>query len=261
VKLFEINAELPDRHNQILMVLGLVVVCLIWGVTSAVAHTSVYPTPWAVLAALPDLHFNDALVRNLCYSIKLNLLGYLEAVIVALPIGFIIGLFPLFHSMFNKPVDALRFIPLTALTGMFIVWFGIEDIMKVHFLAFGIVVYLLPVVVQRIRDVNPVYHQTVKTLGANRWQTIKSVYIPDVLSKVSVDIRVLVAISWTYIIVAEMVNNSAGIGGLTYICARQSRIDKVFALLLIIVVAGFLQDLALRKLDQWLFPYKYATKK
>lgn len=261
MKLFEINAELPRQQDQALVGAGVACLLVVWGITAIVAHTSMYPTPWAVALALPDLHFNDALIRNLAYSIKLNLWGYLEAIVVSLPLGFVIGLFPVFRSMFNKPVDALRFVPLTALTGMFIVWFGIEDRMKVHFLAFGIIVYLLPVVVQRIREVLPVYHQTVKTLGASRWQTIKSVYIPDVTAKVSADIRVLVAISWTYIIVAEMVNNSAGVGGLTYICARQSRIDKVFALLLVIVAVGFLQDLALRKLDELLFPYKQQSKK
>ena len=132
--------------------------------------------------------------------------------------------------------------------------------MKIHFLAFGIVVYLLPVVVQRIREVPLVYHQTVKTLGASRWQTIRSVFIPDVMSKISVDIRVLVAISWTYIIVAELVNKSGGVGALAYTAARQSRIDKVFAILVVIVIVGFLQDLLLQKLERVLFPYKFLGK-
>lgn len=255
--LFEINGHLSERQERIFVLSGIAFLLFVWSAITILFPTPVFPTPWKVLFSFKELHFEDALVRNLFYSIKLNLLGYFEAIIIAIPLGFIIGLFPVFQSLFNKPVDALRFIPLTAVTGLFIVWFGIEDAMKVHFLAFGIVVYLLPVVAQRIREVLPVYQQTVKTLGASRLQMVKSVFIPDVMSKISVDIRVLVAISWTYIIVAELVNKSGGVGALAYTAARQSRIDKVFAILVVIIIVGFLQDLLLQKLDRLLFPYKY----
>jgi NitT/TauT family transport system permease protein len=111
-------------------------------------------------------------------------------------------------------------------------WFGIETNMKVQFLAFGIMVYLLPVVVQRIADVDEIYLQTAYTLGANKWQIFKSVYWPFVTSKIFDDIRVLTAISWTYIIVAELVNKTGGVGALIFTAAPRSRLDKVFAVLL-----------------------------
>ena len=86
---------------------------------------------------------------------------------------------------------------------------------------------------------------------------MKQVFIPAVLSRVSDDVRVLVAISWTNIIVAELVNaNSGGIGALAFKSARQSSIDKVFALLLVIIIIGFIQDKLFLLLDRILFPYK-----
>ena len=154
----------------------------------------------------------------------------------------------------------MRYIPLTATTGLFIAWYGIYTNMKVQFLAFGIIVYLLPVVIQRVDEVEDVYVDTVYTLGATKWQTVKSVFIPAVLSKISDDIRVLVAISWTYIIVAELVNKQGGIGDMIYTSARQSRIDKVFALLLLIIVIGFVQDKIFVFLDKILFPHKETSK-
>ena len=255
--LFEIRGEFSDKQTQLFSVIGVAFLLLMWQAITTIVASPNTPTPLKVLTSFKELHFEDALVRNLGYSIKLNLLGYFKAILFAVPVGFLIGLFPITKALFNKPIDALRFIPLTAVTGLFIVWFGIENTMKVNFLAFGIIVYLLPIVIQRIGEVEPVYHQTVKTLGATRWQTIRSVYIPAVLAKVFDDIRVLVAISWTYIIVAELINKSGGIGALAYTSARQSRIDKVFAVLLVIVVVGFLQDLLMKKIDKLVFPYKY----
>ncbi len=222
---------------------------------------SLLPSPVEVVTSLGELYTQNNLLSNLLYSLYLNLAGYLLAVLIAIPIGFLIGLFPLFKALFSRNVDALRFVPLTAVTGLFIAWFGLGSSMKVAFLAFGIIVYLLPVVVQRVLEVEDVYVQTAYTLGATKWQRIKSVFIPAVLSRVSDDIRVLVAISWTYIIVTEVVNaNSGGIGALAFKMARQSQIDKVFAILLVIIIVGFLQDLLYKLIDRLLFDFKYQTK-
>ena len=259
-KLFELRGELNKRTITIIEFSGVAFLLFIWELITyfQLISPSLLPPPLKVIASFKELHFHDYLVRNLGYSFKLNLLGYMEAVLISIPIGFIIGLFPLFKGLFNRQIDAFRFIPLTAVTGLFIAWFGIEDSMKIHFLAFGIIVYLLPVVIQRVHDVEKVYEQTVRTLGATKWQTIRTVFIPSVLSKLISDIRVMVAISWTYIIVAEMVNQSGGIGALAYIAARQSRIDKVFAVLIVIIVVGFIQDKLFEKADKLIFPHKYS---
>jgi ABC-type nitrate/sulfonate/bicarbonate transport system permease component len=187
--------------------------------------------------------------------------GYFWAIFLSIPIGFAIGLFPVFRGLFSNQVNALRYLPLTALTGLFIIWFGIEDQMKIAFLAFGIIVYLLPVVVQRVDEVNDVYLKTVFTLGATDWQTIRSVYIPSVMSKLIDDIRVLTAISWTYIIIAELLNRQGGgIGSLIYLKARQGQIEKVFGILIVIVLIGFIQDRIFVYLDKRLFPHKYLKQ-
>ena len=78
----------------------------------------------------------------------------------------------MFREMFKKHIDSVRFLPITALTGIFIFWFGIGNNMKV--------------------------------------------FIPSVLSELFDDIRVLVAISWTYIIIAEMLNMNRGVGAALY---------------------------------------------
>ncbi len=218
------------------------------------------PTPGRVLASIPEMVREDNLVGNTFYSIKLNLLGYLLALTVALPLGFALGLIPLVRGLFAQIVDSYRFIPLTAVTGIFIMWLGLGAEMKVSFLAFGILVYLIPVVVQRIDEVESVYLDTVFTLGATSWQTIRTVYMPYVFSKVIDDVRVLTAISWTYITIVEMLNRSGGIGELIWTARRQSRIDKAFAILLIIIVIGVIQDRLFVLIDRLLFPHKQVQR-
>jgi NitT/TauT family transport system permease protein len=258
--LFELRGDL-GKGAWVIEILGVLCLLAVWYLITALGFVSptLLPTPYQVVTCVPSLHFDDALVRNLLYSLYLNGAGYLEAIAVCVPLGFVIGLFPLFRGLFSRPVNAIRFVPLTAITGLFIVWFGIDDRMKIQFLALGIIVYLLPVVMQRVDEVAPVYQQTAFTLGATKWQTIRTVFFPAVLSRLADDIRVLVAISWTYIIIAEMLNSSGGgIGALAYSASRQGRVDKVFAILFVIVLVGFIQDLLFKALDKYLFPYKEA---
>ncbi|MCD8431648.1 ABC transporter permease subunit [Tenacibaculum finnmarkense genomovar ulcerans] len=219
----------------------------------------ILPSPIKVIKAFPELNKDDDVIGNTFLSIKLNVLGYLLAIIIAIPVGFLLGLVPLFRGLFSKIIDSYRFIPLTAVTGIFIMWLGLGSQMKVSFLAFGIVVYLIPVVVQRIDQVQKVYLNTVFTLGATPWQTIKSVYMPYVFSKLIDDIRVLTAISWTYITIVEMLNKGGGIGELIWTAKRQSRIDKAFAILIIIVIIGVIQDRLFVIIDKLLFPYKHIN--
>jgi NitT/TauT family transport system permease protein len=218
------------------------------------------PQPWKIITAIPVLISKYDLIEHTGKSLWVNLLSYALAILISLPLGFALGLIPLVRGLFGRIFDAFRFIPLAAVTFIFILWFGIEMQMKIAFLAFGILVYLVPVVVQRIDEVKEVYLKTVFTLGATNWQTIKTVYIPSVISRLSDDIRVLTAISWTYITVAEMLNNTGGLGGLIFRFRRQSNIEYAFVVLIVIIIIGILQDYILRLLDKILFPYKYVER-
>lgn len=268
--LFELRGQPTGFYSWLFAGLGILLVLLIWTWLSwgdqPIVASNALPKPWRVITAFGDLLRDNDLIRNTTLSLSLNLAGYVEAILLALPFGFFIGLFPLFRGMFQRQVDSVRYVPLTAILALFITWFGIGTPMKIHFLAFGIIIYLLPIIVQRIDEVNDIYVKTVTTLGATDWQTIRTVYFPAVMSKLSDDIRVLTAISWTYIIVAEMIGNEGGLGALIYRAGqRVGRTDKVFAILIVIIIIGIVQDKLFLKLDRILFPHKYqladSTKK
>ena len=269
--LLELRGTPQKSQKALLEVGGVLLLLALWQALSLLVNkVGILPSPfiplhWAngkgassVLTCIPELWSDDFLLKNTLYSLYLNISGYVIAIAVALPLGFITGLSPIMKGIFNRPIDAIRFLPLTAVTGLFIAWFGISSQMKILFLAFSIVVYLIPVVVQRVYEVEDVYVQTIKTLGASKWQTIRKVFIPAVFSKVSTDIRVLTAISWTYIVVAELVNNEGGIGALSVRAGRQGRLDKAFFVLFVIIALGILQDKIFMMLDKKLFKFKYA---
>ncbi|MGB4958757.1 MAG: ABC transporter permease subunit [Saprospiraceae bacterium] len=263
--LFKLRGELTSRQATILSIFGILFILLVWMLMtmgeSPILPRTVFPHPLRVFHAFGELYSNNELVMNLCKSIGLNLGGYLKAIFYAIPIGFAIGLVPMLRGAFQRMVDAIRFLPLTALTALFILWYGIFVDAKINFLAFGIFIYLLPIVIQRIDEVDDVYLKTVHTLGASYWQTIRTVYFPAVVSRLSDDIRILTAISWTYIIVAETNADQGGIGSLMYRTGQRfARVDVTIACLLIIMLFGVFQDKIFAYLDRKFFPYKYQAK-
>lgn len=210
------------------------------------------------LAFLPGADTNSV-VWHASYSIWLNLLSYLVAIVLALPIGYALGLWGPIRAMFEGELAVFRYAPITAFVGIFIRWYGIGFVVKVAFLAFGLIVYLIPAVVQRIDEVERVYDDTAKTCGGSRWQRIKTVFWPMVTARLSDDCRTLVPITWTYLIIAEGFNLShGGLGALANGFTRQGRWDMVFAIVFIILAIGFAQDRIWTWIDRRIYKWKYV---
>ena len=247
------------RNLSLLQLSGWIILFAIWWIVTnlGLINNHVMPTPQKTWNAFLDMKANDDLGSNILFSVRINLFGYLKCTIAALVVGFAIGLSPQVRKMFSQQVNALRFVPITALMGIFIAISGLTIQTKINFLAFGIWVYLVPVVVQRIDEVNETHLQMMKTLGAGFWQTVRYVTWRSVMARLSDDIRILVGISWTYIIVAELAGIQGGLGSLIFLGERQSNVGKVYVVIFIIVLIGIIQDVLFRLLDRLLFKFKY----
>lgn len=258
-ELFKMDGVVDKKTATYTQILGWGLLIFFWWLfpTMGWINTRILPSPIAVFSSFSELIMEKGLLYNTGFSLLINVAGYLEAIAIAIPLGFLLGMFPGPKHLLGKQIDALRFVPIPAATGIFIALFGLAFGVKIHFLAFGIMVYLIPVVVQRIDEIDTIQKQTIWTLGAGKWKRIRFVYLPSVLSRVSDDVRVLVAVSWTYIVVAELINNQGGLGGLAYLVTRASRTDMLYAILIEIIFIGFIQDKLFRGLDLALFRFKH----
>ena len=268
-RLFKFGGSLNKTENMIIGIIGAAILLFIWYTVTASGKISarILPNPVDVLYAFPTLFRDYNLMHNIWYTVSLNLQGYLIALCIAIPLGFIIGIFPAMDALFKKYFEALRYLPLPTVSGIFIAIFGLGFGMKSKFLAFGIFIFMLPSLLQKITDLqNPAnekdytYIESAKTLGMTNWQMFKYVYWPYVIDKIYQDIRSLVAISYTYVVIAECFNKEGGIGAAIHTFTRQSRTPEVYALLFIIVLIGIAQDKIFRVMDPVLFPYHKKSK-
>jgi NitT/TauT family transport system permease protein len=243
------------RTSKLLAVAGLATFIVVWCVLSYgnIVPTIILPSPTEVLRAFPVLHFEEALVRSAWGSFRRVTLGFALAGAVAIPLGIVMGTFPVVKHFFNPLLDPLRFLPISALVPLFIVWFGIDELQKIVFLFVGIFVYMLPLVVEAVDNVDEVYLQTATTLGATRGQLIRHVLIPGSLPAIGEALRVMNGIGWTYVIMAEVINARYGLGYLITTAGKRSHVDQIFALVLVILAIGVATDWVIRQINRALF--------
>ncbi len=269
-RMFKFGGSLSKTENIVIGLIGAVILVLIWYAVTSTGRIAgrILPNPVDVLHKFPVLVRDHNLMHNIGYTVSLNLTGYIIGLAVAIPLGFIISIFPVMDALFRKYFEAIRYLPLPAASGIFIAIFGLGFGMKAKFLAFGIIIFTLPALMQKITDLqNPAnekdytYIESAKTLGMTSWQMFRYVYWPYVMDKLYQDIRSLVAISYTYVVISECFNKEGGIGAAISTFSRQSRTPEIYALLIIIICIGILQDQAFKLMEPVIFPYRKKEKK
>ena len=105
---YQLNKSLERKERIIFEVGGFALILLIWWLitlgSSPVIPSGILPSPGKVLAAFYEMLRENDLVTNFFYSLGLNLGGYMEAVAIAIPLGFALGLVPRLRASFIRPV-------------------------------------------------------------------------------------------------------------------------------------------------------------
>lgn len=258
--LFELRVPTATKWRVPLLVALPTLVLAAWVLVThfGVVSEVVLPSPVQTLKGLLNLFFEQGLGWATLVSTKRILFAVLLAAIVALPLGVLMGAFDAVNRFFDPLMAPLRYMPISAFIPLLIVWFGIGEEQKIAFLFLGTFVYLLPSVADAVRAVPEELVQTAYTLGATRWKIITSVLVPAALPTIFEGFRTLNAIAWTYVILAELVNPSGGLGAIFSAAWRTNKSDWSLAGLLIVGVIGLVTDRLIDIANKLLFRWKEA---
>ncbi len=259
--LFALRAPLPRTTAVALGFVAPAAVLAAWCVLSygRLAPADFLPSPTEVIKGTLQLFVQYDLGLAIVVSTRRIALAFLLASAVALPLGILMGAFEPVNRVFEPVVSPLRYMPISAFIPLLILWFGIYEKQKIAFLFLGVFVYLLPVVVTAIRTVPEELVQTALTLGATRGQVIRTVLLPSAAPEIFDSFRVMNAISWTYVILAEAVNPEHGLGYMVELARTHQKASWSFAGLLVIGGIGILTDFLIRSLSQALFRWREAS--
>jgi len=258
--LWSIRQPIP---RGVALALGLVMPIVVlagWCLISygGLAPPDFVPSPTEVIRGTLQLFIQYDLSSAILVSTRRIVLAFLLASALALPLGILMGAFAPIHHIFEPIVAPLRYMPISAFIPLLILWFGIYESEKIAFLFLGVFVYLLPVVVSAIRTVPEELVQTALTLGASKSQVIRTVLLPAALPEIFDSFRVMNAISWTYVILAEAVNPEHGLGYMVELARTHQKASWSFAGLIVIGGIGLLTDFIIRSVSQIAFRWREA---
>ena len=215
------------------------------------------PSPLKVLEALKELLFERGFLEDIIHSILRVLASFFLACTIAIPLGVLMGSFRSIESFFNPFVSAWRYLPAPAFIPVLLMWFGTGETPKLALLFIGVVFFLITMVMDYTRNIKMELLETAATLGATRPQLISTVIIPAVLPDIIVSMRQMLAVTWTYLVIAEIVASTTGIGAMMMRARRFLHTDEIMAGIMVIGILGLLFDVLFRLIHRKMFSYLY----
>lgn len=219
-------------------VLVLVSFLLLWYIASLFVSPVFVPSPLKVANEFIELIKNGQLGKGFLYSFTRISTASLLSAIVAIPLGLVIFASDVAKDMILPIVNLMRFIPVTAFYPLLIMWFGINEKMKVAFLFLATFVYMLPSVVLALNEVSQELIMTASTLGMSKVQIITTVLLPSSLPSILQTFVMMYGIGWTYIAVCEQINAKYGLGYIIYQSSARGRTSIVFAAIISIMIVS-----------------------
>ncbi|MEO2174324.1 MAG: ABC transporter permease [bacterium] len=192
---------------------------------------------------------------DIAISIYRILISFSVVCIFAVPLGILMGSFASVEAFFNPFVSAWRYLPAPSFIPILLMWFGTGEAPKLALLFIGVVWFLATLVMDHTRQIRNELIETSLTLGGSRLQILASVVIPAVLPNVLTSMRQMLAVSWTYLVIAEIVASTNGIGAMMMRAKRFLHTDEIMAGIVVIGVLGLLFDYSFKLLNKALFPY------
>ena len=243
-----------NRLFQIL--LGLIVpvlVLLLWQVAASQPDMAgIVPTPLAVLQGCgggmwgqPGLGLNPYLgtwVSNVSYSGSRVVQGFFWASLLGVPLGLLIGWSKWVSNLLDPMIQSLRPIPITAWLPFSIALFGIRDVGSIFLIFLGGFYAVVVNTTQGARDVDRNLVRAAQMMGSTPGQLLWRVVLPSAMPAIFTGLRVGLGISWTAVIVSEMVAVKSGLGYVLWDAYYVGRMDIVLADMVSIGAMGFVSD-------------------
>ena len=256
--LFELRATITGRATFLLGLLGAIGFFVLWELghyLTAEESKRFLPSPQHVLGALWVLLTEKGFIYDIAKSCYRIFASFFAACAVAVPIGIAMGCFVKLRALVNPTISASRYLPAASFIPLLLVWFGPTDTQKMALLFLGVIFFLIALILDNTRAVQNELIEAALTMGASRSRVVMGVVVPAVAPAVVDSMRNMIAVGWTYLVIAEIVAASDGIGAVMMRAGRFLKVDVIMAGILAIGILGVLTDLLFRAAALYAFPW------
>ena len=181
--------------------------------------------------------------------------GFLLACLVAVPLGVMMGAYKPVEAFFEPFVSFARYLPASAFIPLLILWAGIGETQKLLVIFIGSVFQIVLMVAVIVGGARRDLVEAAYTLGANSRGIVKRVLIPGAAPGIAETLRLVLGWAWTYVIVAELIGSSSGIGHMITDSQALLNTGQIIFGIIVIGVIGLVSDFAFKALNRKLFAW------
>ncbi|SFU83091.1 NitT/TauT family transport system permease protein [Methylobacterium sp. 174MFSha1.1] len=184
--------------------------------------------------------------------------GFLLACLVAVPLGVMMGAYKPVEAFFEPFVSFARYLPASAFVPLLILWAGIGETQKLLVIFIGSVFQLILMIAVAVGNVRRDLVEAAYTLGASDTGIIRRVLIPATAPEIAEILRLVLGWAWTYVIVAELIGSSSGIGHMIIESQALLATGQIIFGIIVIGLIGLVSDFLFKAANRLLFPWKLA---
>lgn len=213
------------------------------------------PSPLGVWNELLRQAQSGILWQDASVSLYRIFVGWLISTLLAVPIGILMGNFHFFEGLFEPFIDLVRYMPAVAFVPLTILWLGVGDTQKFAILFIGTFFQEVLLIMDNVKTVPRELIQVSSTFGLSKLEILRDVILRAAMPGIWDTFRITLGWAWTYLVVAELVAASVGLGYRIMRAQRFLETETIILGILIIGAMGLLTDylfkMTYKKLFRW----------
>jgi ABC-type nitrate/sulfonate/bicarbonate transport system permease component len=170
-------------------------------------------------------------------------MGYLLAAVIFIPLGIVMGLFAFCRRALEVVVEMLRPIPPPVVIPVALLFFGLEDEMKIFVIFFSCAWPILLNTQDGVRNIDRLLLATARTFGLSHARIIWQVVLPACSPQIMTGLRISLPITLILVVISEMVGSADGIGYFILDSQRRFKVAQMYAGMLALAILGYAMNL------------------
>jgi sulfonate transport system permease protein len=203
------------------------------------------PSPgqvWDAAVAMTTRGSGPTLLEHVGISAQRVFLGFAFGAAAGLAVGALVGLSKWADSLLSGTVGAFRAVPSLGWVPLLILWIGINEDSKVVLIAIGAFFPVYTTVASALRHVDPLLVEAGRAYGLRGVSLLRQVQLPAATPAVIAGLRLALAQAWLFLVAAELIASSKGLGFLLTDSANNGRVDRILLSLVMLAVLGKVTD-------------------
>jgi NitT/TauT family transport system permease protein len=255
--IFSMQAELPSGSYAIISVCAFVLFFAAWWavVASGLVRPVFLPSPAAIVTRLASLAADGTLLADIASSSYRIGVGFILASTSALVVGVLIGNYRFWDAAIEPFLDFIRYMPVVAFVPLTILWTGTSDTQKFLVIWIGTFFQQALMFMDNIKRVPPDFVGLGRTLGLSDYKIVTKIVLPSAAPQIWDTLRISLGWAWTWVVLAELVAASSGLGYRITVAQRYFQTDTVIGYIVVLGVLGLVSDQIMKFAGKRMFRY------